>query len=97
MDECSVSLPSATHAIYAPPVVLKATVRNGRIVVDEPTNLPEGTVLSLVVDHPDHDDMSPEEKAALDAALTRSWAQIQTGQAIPIEQVLEKMRKLRTE
>ncbi len=97
MDERSGSLPSARRDIYAPRVVLKATVRNGRIVVDEPTDLPEGTVLTLAIDHGDSDDMSAEEKAALDAALSKSWAQIQAGHAIPIEQVLEKMRKLRTE
>lgn len=76
---------------------MKATVRNGRIVLDEPTDLPEGTVLSLVVDHPDRDDMSPEERAALDGALSDSWAQIQAGHTVPIERVLEKMRKLRPE
>jgi hypothetical protein len=31
-------------------VSVRATVRNGRLIVDQPTDLPEGTVLDLVVD-----------------------------------------------
>ena len=29
---------------------IRARVRNGRLIVDEPTDLPEGTELDLVID-----------------------------------------------
>jgi hypothetical protein len=45
---------------------LKAVVKNGRLVVDEPTSLPEGTEIELLaVD----DDFDPEERARLLAAI----------------------------
>jgi hypothetical protein len=74
-------------------VVLKAAVKNGRILVDEPTDLPEGTVLDLVIENR-KDEMSPAEIAALNAALDKSWAQAEAGQLIPVAEVLEKMRNL---
>jgi hypothetical protein len=45
---------------------LKAVVKNGRIVVDEPTELPEGTEIELV---PVDEDFDPEERARLLAAI----------------------------
>lgn len=45
---------------------LKAVVRNGRLVVDEPTALPEGTEIELL---PVDDDFDPEERARLLAAI----------------------------
>lgn len=45
---------------------LKAVVKNGRIVVDEPTELPEGTEIELV---PVDEDFEPEERARLLAAI----------------------------
>jgi hypothetical protein len=41
---------------------LKAYVENGRSIVDEPTDLPDGTVLHVV---PVSDDMDAEERAEL--------------------------------
>src|SRR3989442_3558842 len=53
---------------------LKAQVREGRLVLDEPTDLPEGTEVELtqVFD----DDLGPEERQALEASLARSAAQL---------------------
>lgn len=45
---------------------LKAVVKNGRLVVDEPTALPEGTEIELV---PVDDDFDAEERARLLAAI----------------------------
>jgi hypothetical protein len=45
---------------------LKAHVHNGRLVLDEPTDLPEGTEIELMaVD----DDFDPEERARLLQAI----------------------------
>ena len=45
-------------------LAIRARVRSGRLVLDEPTDLPEGTVLDLVVDD-EGDDMDDAERAAL--------------------------------
>ena len=58
---------------------IRARVRNGRLIVDEPTNLPEGTELDLVIEDAG-DDLDESERAALDAAITRAWASVQAGE-----------------
>lgn len=52
-------------------MALKAIVRNGRFVIDEPTDLPDGTELDLVVDD-EQGEHSPEELRALNAAISKS-------------------------
>ena len=70
---------------------IRARVKNGRLVVDEPTDLPEGTVLDLVVDD-GGDDLDPEERAALHEALRVSWEQAKKGQTLPASDVLRDLR-----
>jgi hypothetical protein len=60
---------------------LKAHVRSGRIVVDEPTDLPEGTEVRLVLPD-DGDDFDVEERAALHQALARGSADIAAGRTV---------------
>jgi hypothetical protein len=67
---------------------LKAQVRGGRLVLDEPTDLPDGTEVELV---PVDEDLDPEERARLDAALERSWAQAKAGQLVDGDAVIEKL------
>ncbi len=64
---------------------LKANVRGGRLVLDEPTDLPDGTEVELV---PIEDEFDPEERARLDAALERSRAQARAGQLIDGDTVI---------
>jgi hypothetical protein len=71
---------------------IRARVKNGRLVVDEPTDLPEGTVLDLVVDD-EGDDLDADERAALDDALARSAQQVREGRVRPAEDVLRDLRK----
>lgn len=73
---------------------VRATVRDGRIVVDEPTALPDGTELDLVVDD-GGDDLSDAELVALNASLKKGWEQAQQGQTVPIEDILAKLRARR--
>ena len=47
---------------------LKARVENGRLKLDEPTDLPEGAVVTLEVTHHWHE-VDDLERAALNAAL----------------------------
>lgn len=68
---------------------LKAHVKGGRLVLDEPTDLPEGEVVELVpVDETDMDD---DERERLDAALELSMSQARAGQLIDADQVIRKL------
>ena len=49
---------------------LKAYVKNGRLKLDQPTNLPEGTEVELVILA--GDDLDERERAALHASLDRA-------------------------
>ena len=50
---------------------IRAKVKEGRLLVDEPTSLPEGTVLELVLDD-EGDDLTENEREALYAALANA-------------------------
>ena len=71
---------------------IRARVRNGRLIVDEPTNLPEGTEFDLVIDDAG-DDLDESERAALDAAITRAWASVQAGEGRRAADVLADLTK----
>ena len=70
---------------------LKARVENGRIKLDEPTDLPEGTVVPLEIAN-DWDDLDDEERAALHESLRESIEQMKAGQTIDLEQALAELR-----
>lgn len=71
---------------------LKARVEHGRLVLDEPTDLPEGTVLELLVAG-DTDELDPGELAALRLELRRSYAEYkQGGQSVSSEDLLAELR-----
>lgn len=72
---------------------LKAHVKNGRLVLDEPTDLPEGEVVELVP--ADTDVMDDEERAALHESLAVSIDQMKKGQLIDGEEVLARLRARR--
>lgn len=73
---------------------LKAQVRNGRIVLDEPTTLPDGTVIDLVADD-EGDDLTDEERRALHEALSASWKSAEAGHLRPASAILDELRKRR--
>jgi hypothetical protein len=70
---------------------LRATVKNGRIVLDEATALPEGTVLHLVLED-EGDNLGPVERAARRAAILEGFAEAKAGDVIPAEDVLAELR-----
>lgn len=72
---------------------LRARVRNGRLVLDEPTDLPEGEEVELVP--ADADEMDDEERAALHESLAVSLDQMKKGQLIDGEAVLARLRARR--
>jgi hypothetical protein len=73
---------------------LRARVKKGRLVLDEPTTLPEGTVVDLVADD-EGDDLSDEERRVLHEALTASWKSAEAGDLRPASAILDELRRHR--
>ena len=71
---------------------LQATVRNGRLQLDEPTSLPDGTVLDLVVDD-EGDDLDDAERAALHSAIARGWSSVEAGRGVSARDAVERLRR----
>lgn len=72
-------------------LTLKAHVRGGRLVLDEPTELPEGSEVELVVAD-DGDELDNDDRARLHAALERSAEQFRAGRGIDADQALARLR-----
>jgi hypothetical protein len=75
---------------------VRATVRNGRLVLDLPTDLPEGTVLDLVIDD-GGDELDESDRDALNAAISRSLKQSEKGRTAPAQEILDKLQARRDE
>lgn len=75
----------------------RARVRNGRLVLDEPTDLPEGEEVELVRADADDldDDLSDDERRQLDESIAVSFEQAKNGQLIDADEVLAKLRSIR--
>ena len=73
--------------------VLKAHVLNGKIVVDESVDLPDGAEVRVYLYDAAADSMSPEERAALERSLERSLAQADAGQLIEADEVIAELRR----
>jgi hypothetical protein len=74
-------------------MIVRATVRNGKFVIDEPAELPEGTEVDLVVAELPIDEMPAEERAELLAQIDRGVASIRRGEpGIPADEVLRGLR-----
>ena len=71
---------------------VRARVQNARLIVDEPTSWPEGTVIDLVFDD-EGDDLDEAEREARDAALLRAWKQAQNSEGRPGQAVLDDLRR----
>ena len=71
---------------------IRARVRNGRPIVDAPTDLPEGTELDLVIDDAG-DSLDEAERAALHAAIRQAWASLQAGEGRLAADVLADLAK----
>ena len=70
---------------------LRAVVRKGRLVLNEPTDLPEGTEIELAAADL-ADDLDEEERARLHAELEKSWASATAGPVFPVEDLLRKLK-----
>ena len=75
---------------------LKARVKNGRLTLDGPTDLPEGQVVYLKpVDDRLVDDRDEDDRAALHAELEASIAEVEEGQTEDFAKVLSEVRQAR--
>lgn len=72
-------------------MTLKAHVRNGRLLVDEPTRLPEGTEIDLLPLDPG-DWLDPADRELLHQALLASEEDLKAGRLIAAEDVLRELR-----
>jgi hypothetical protein len=75
---------------------LKARVRNGRLVLDEPTDLPEGEIVELVpvneVLAQGMDDLDHEDRERLHDSLRESIRQMDAGELIYGADALAELR-----
>jgi hypothetical protein len=72
-------------------MTIKATVKAGRLVVDEPTSLPDGTEVELLPLDPG-DWLDDDDRAALHKALRDSDADVAAGRLVDAEDVLKELR-----
>ena len=70
---------------------LRVRVHNGRLRLDQPTGLPEGTELDLVVDD-EGDDLTEHERQALHETLSRSWTFAQAGKLRPAAAIIDEIQ-----
>jgi hypothetical protein len=71
---------------------LRAHVENGRVVLDEPMDLPDGTPLTVVPVN-SGDDLDEEERAELHAELRASLKEAKAGELVDFDEVLADLRK----
>ena len=69
---------------------LKAHVRGGRFVVDEPADLPEGTEVELTL--VEGDEFSPEERARLLKELDAAQDEFERGEGMDAFEFLAQLR-----
>lgn len=72
-------------------MTVKATVRAGRLVVDEPTTLPDGTEVELLPLDPG-DWLDDADRAALHRALAQSEADVAANRLVDAADVLKALR-----
>lgn len=72
-------------------MTLKARVRAGRLIFDEPTDLPEGTEVELLPLDPG-DWLDEPSRAALHQALQESDLDVAAGRLIDAEEILAELR-----
>lgn len=94
MREFSDRLPGQLVDRYSGRMSLRARVEKGRLILDEPTTLPEGTVVDLIADD-DSDDLTDEERQTLHEALSASWRSAEAGRLRPASAILDELRQRR--
>ena len=71
---------------------LKAHVRNGRLVLDAPTDLPDGTEVELLPTDA-WDGLDDDDRRKLHEALVRSEEDVRAGRVVPADEFLAELRR----
>jgi len=75
---------------------LKAHVKNGRLVLDEPTDRPEGAVIELVplddVLAGGGDYLDDEERQRLHASIERGLGEVEAGRTVEARALMDELR-----
>lgn len=71
---------------------VKAVVKNGRLMVDEPTELPDGTEIEL---RPVDDDFDPQDRAQLLQAIDDGIGDFERGDHMDGFEFIAQMRSRR--
>lgn len=78
---------------HGPMKAFRARVRNGRIFVDEPTDLPDGTDVYLLPIR-DGDELDDEDRAALATAIEDAEKELDAGQVVTEEELWARLRAI---
>ncbi|MCC6217278.1 MAG: hypothetical protein IT376_20640 [Polyangiaceae bacterium] len=73
--------------------VVRARVQGGRLVLDEPTRLPEGAEVQVAL--LDADSLEGADRAALHAAIEASEAELDSGRVVAEAELWARLRALR--
>jgi hypothetical protein len=71
---------------------LKAVVKNGRLILDEPTKMPEGTEVELLAADEDFD---PEERARLLQSIEEGYQDMERGDDVDGFALIARLRAQR--
>lgn len=66
-------------------------MKRGRLVLDLPTDLPEGTALDLVLDD-EGDDLTARDRKLLDRAISKAWTSAKAGKLISADALIRELR-----
>lgn len=69
---------------------LQARVKNGRLVLDAPTDLPEGKLVELKAI--DDDGLADEDRAEVLTAVDAGLADVKAGRTKPLSEILGRLR-----
>jgi hypothetical protein len=72
---------------------LKAHVKSGRLLLNEPTDLPDGSQVELMP--VDVDELDDAERAALHASIEESEADFEAGRVVSEEELWARLKALR--
>ena len=72
-------------------MTIKARVKAGRLVVDEPTDLPDGTEVELLALDPG-DWLDEADRASIHKALRDSDADVAAGRLVDAQEILRDLR-----
>lgn len=72
---------------------LRAHVKNGRLLLDEPTDLPDGAEVRVAL--VDDDELGDAERAKLHAAILEAEAELDAGKGVGEAELWTRLRAIR--